>query len=251
MNYNHHHNVHDGSDVFPVPWSSRWSWSLHLFLGRPMFLRPFGLYCSACFGSLFVSILCTWCSHFFWYCFISFTMFCTPVFCLIHWFFSLSSFVIPSKCLPTNYITRNCRCITSTTWMMVSCGTLNLLCKYWHFVASLVELWQSMACIGLEDAVPERFGSVASTYTYSEKTLDYTSVFTLFILTVVCCSYFVVRRQFDTGRSTKSRFTQWRQHKHESGVPHLSWFQLNVADLCCVSVNVAALSVCYACFALC
>ena len=24
-----------------------------------MFLRPFGLYCSACFGSLFVSILCT------------------------------------------------------------------------------------------------------------------------------------------------------------------------------------------------
>ena len=35
----------------PVPWSSRWSWSHHLFLGRPMFLRPFGLYCSACFGS--------------------------------------------------------------------------------------------------------------------------------------------------------------------------------------------------------
>jgi len=24
-----------------------------------MFLRPFGLYCSACFGSLFVSIFCT------------------------------------------------------------------------------------------------------------------------------------------------------------------------------------------------
>ena len=64
-----------------------------------MFLRPFGLYYSACFGSLFVSILCTCCSHFFWYCFISFTMCCAPVFCLIHWFFSLSSFVIPSKCL--------------------------------------------------------------------------------------------------------------------------------------------------------
>ena len=62
-----------------------------------MFLRPLGLYCSACFGSLFVSILCTCCSHFFSYCFISFTMFCSPVFCLIHWFFSLSSFVIPSK----------------------------------------------------------------------------------------------------------------------------------------------------------
>ena len=50
-----------------------------------------GLYCSACFGSLFVSILCTCCSHFFWYCFISFTMFYAPVFCLIHLFFSLSS----------------------------------------------------------------------------------------------------------------------------------------------------------------
>jgi hypothetical protein len=63
-----------------------------------MSLLPFGLYCSACFGSLFVSILCTCCSHFSWYCFISFTMFSAPVFCLIHWFFSLSSFVIPSKC---------------------------------------------------------------------------------------------------------------------------------------------------------
>jgi hypothetical protein len=64
-----------------------------------MFLRPFGLYCSACFGNLFVSILCTCCSHFFWYCFISFTMLCAPVFSLIHGFFSLSNFVIPSKCL--------------------------------------------------------------------------------------------------------------------------------------------------------
>ena len=49
--------------MFPVPWSSSCSWSLHLFLGRPTFLRPFGLYCSACFGSLFVSILCMCCSH--------------------------------------------------------------------------------------------------------------------------------------------------------------------------------------------
>ena len=62
--HNHHHQVPEGLGVFPVPWSSRWSWSLHLFLGRPMFLRSFGLYCSACFGSLFVSILCTCCSHF-------------------------------------------------------------------------------------------------------------------------------------------------------------------------------------------
>jgi len=84
--------------VFPVPWSSKWSWFVHLFFGRPMFLRPFGLHRNACFGILFVSILCTCCSHFLWYCFISSTMFCVPVFPPIHWFFSLSSFVIPGKC---------------------------------------------------------------------------------------------------------------------------------------------------------
>ena len=78
--YYHHHHVHECLGVFPVPWSSRWSWSLHLFLGRTTFLRHFGLCGSACFGSLFVSILRTCCSHFFWYCFISFTMFCTPVY---------------------------------------------------------------------------------------------------------------------------------------------------------------------------
>jgi len=82
--HHHHHHVPEGLGVFPVPWTSRWSWSLHLFLGRPLFLRHFGLYCSACFGSLFVSILCTCFSYFFWYCFISFTMFCTPVFCLMY-----------------------------------------------------------------------------------------------------------------------------------------------------------------------
>ena len=89
LHHHHHHYVPEGLSVFPVPWSSRWGWSLHLLLGRPMFLRLFGLYCSACFGSLFVSILCTCCSHFFWYCFISCTVFCAPVFCLMHWFFSL------------------------------------------------------------------------------------------------------------------------------------------------------------------
>ena len=69
-----------------------------------MFLRPFGSYCSASFGSLSVSILCTCCSHFFWYCFISFTVLCAPVFCLTHWFFSLFSFVIPSKCLTSFFL---------------------------------------------------------------------------------------------------------------------------------------------------
>ena len=41
---------------------------------------PFGLYCSACFGILFVSILCTCFNHFSLYCFISFTMFFAPAF---------------------------------------------------------------------------------------------------------------------------------------------------------------------------
>jgi hypothetical protein len=97
--HHYHHHVQERLGVFPVRWSSKRSWSFHLFLGRPMFLRPFGLYCSACFGILFVSILCTCCNHFCWYCLISFTMFCTPSFSLIVWFFSLSNFVIPSKCL--------------------------------------------------------------------------------------------------------------------------------------------------------
>jgi hypothetical protein len=74
--HHYHHHVYEGLGVFPVPWSSKWNSSLHLFLGRPMFLRPFGLYCITCFGILFVSILCTCCSHFSWYCFISFTIFC-------------------------------------------------------------------------------------------------------------------------------------------------------------------------------
>jgi len=78
--HHHHHHVPEGLGVFPVLWSSRWSWSLPSLPRSSLFLRPFGLYCSACFGSLLVSILCTCCGHFFWYCFISFTMFCAPVF---------------------------------------------------------------------------------------------------------------------------------------------------------------------------
>jgi len=68
LHHHHHHHVQEGLGMFPVPWSSKWNWSLHLFLGRSMFLRPFGLYCKACFGILFVSILCTRCSHFSWCC---------------------------------------------------------------------------------------------------------------------------------------------------------------------------------------
>ena len=75
-----------------------------------MFRFPSGLYFSACLDSLFLSNLCTCCSHFFWYCFISFTVFCTPVFSLIHWFFSLSNFVIPSKCLKNFICAASKRC---------------------------------------------------------------------------------------------------------------------------------------------
>ena len=85
--YHHHHHQHrvrEGLGMLSCSLILKISWSLHLFLGRPTFLRPFGLYCSACFGSLFVSILCTCCSHFSWYPFISFTVFCAPVSSLIH-----------------------------------------------------------------------------------------------------------------------------------------------------------------------
>ena len=46
--HHHHHHIPEGLGSFPVPWSSRWSWPFHLFLVRPMFLRPFGLCCSDC-----------------------------------------------------------------------------------------------------------------------------------------------------------------------------------------------------------
>jgi hypothetical protein len=91
---------------------------------------------------------------------------------------------------------------------MVSCGTLTCCVNIDILSLVFVQLLQSMACIGLEGAVPERHGSVANTYTSSEKTRAYTPVFMLFILTLACCGYFVFRHRFDTGRSTKSRFTQ-------------------------------------------
>ena len=78
--HHHHHHVQEGLGLILFLVSSKWNWSLHLFLGRPMCLRPFGLYCSACLGILFVSILCMCCSLFSWYCFISFTIFSAPVF---------------------------------------------------------------------------------------------------------------------------------------------------------------------------
>jgi hypothetical protein len=75
-----------------------------------MCLRPFGLYCSASLGILFVSILCMCCSHFSWYCFISFTIFCALVSSLIHWFYSLSSSDIPSRCINNLICAASKRC---------------------------------------------------------------------------------------------------------------------------------------------
>ena len=82
--HHHHHHVPEGLGMLSC------SLILKMKLVPPSLPRSsyvpssFCLYCSACFGSLFVSILCTCCSHFSWYCFISFTMFCAPVLCLIH-----------------------------------------------------------------------------------------------------------------------------------------------------------------------
>ena len=80
--HHHHYHVQEGLGLIPVPCILKMKLvppSLPRF-GRPMCLRPFGLYCSACLGILFVSILCMCCSHFSWYCFISFTIFAAPVF---------------------------------------------------------------------------------------------------------------------------------------------------------------------------
>jgi len=137
----HHYHVPEGLGVFPVPWSSSWIWSLHLFLGRPMFFHPLGLYCSACFGSLFVSILCTCCSHFFWYFFISFTMICAPVFCLIHWFVSLSSFVIPSKCLKNFICAASKRCSSFFFSTQASLQNFNAALAVMLWVLNFVSLF--------------------------------------------------------------------------------------------------------------
>ena len=148
----YHHHIPEGLGMFPIPWSSRWSWSLHLFLGRPMFLRPFVWYRSACFGSLFVSIFCTCCSHFSWYCFISFTMYCAPVFPLIHWFFCLSSFVIPSRCLK-NFIcaaSKRCSSLFFSTQaslpnfnaaLAVILWILNVVYYYYYYFCCCIGYW--------------------------------------------------------------------------------------------------------------
>jgi len=85
--HHHHHHVPEGLGLIPVPCILKMK-LVPLSLPQSSYVSSsFGLYCSACFGILFVSILCMCCSHFSWYCFISFTIFSAPIFSLIHWFF--------------------------------------------------------------------------------------------------------------------------------------------------------------------
>jgi len=106
----HHHHVQEGLGLIPVPCI------LKIKLVPPSL--PQSSYVSSSFwfilqcllSILFVSILCVCCSHFSWYCFISFTIFSAPVFSLIHWFFSLSSFVIPRRCLKNFICAASKRC---------------------------------------------------------------------------------------------------------------------------------------------
>ena len=100
INYDlHHHHVQEGLGLIPVPCILKMKLVPPSLPQSSYVSSSFGLNCSACLGILFVSILCMCCSHFSWYCFISFTIFSAPVFFLIHWFFSLSSVVIPRRCL--------------------------------------------------------------------------------------------------------------------------------------------------------
>ena len=64
--HHHHHNVPEGLGMLSCSLILKMNF-VPPSLPRSMFLLPFGLYCSACFGSLFVSVLCTCCSHFSWY----------------------------------------------------------------------------------------------------------------------------------------------------------------------------------------
>ena len=73
--HHHHHHIQEGLGLIPVPCILKMKLVPPSLPRSSYVLRPFGLYCSACLGILFVSILCMCCSHFSWYCFISFTIF--------------------------------------------------------------------------------------------------------------------------------------------------------------------------------
>jgi len=102
--HHHHHHVQEGLGLIPVPFILKMKLVPPSLPPSSYVSSSFGFNCSACLGILFVSILCMCCSHFSWYCFISFTIFSAPVFSLIHRFFSLSNFFIPRKCLKNFYL---------------------------------------------------------------------------------------------------------------------------------------------------
>jgi len=97
--HHHRHHVHEGLGLFPVPWSSKWNW----------FPPPVSSPVVVCFFVLLVYILTL--VLVFRLCPSSVHVVATfpgtvlfpslysvlPFFSLIRWFFSLSSFVIPSK----------------------------------------------------------------------------------------------------------------------------------------------------------
>jgi hypothetical protein len=82
-------------------------WSLHLFLGRSVFLRPFGLYCSACFGILHVylclssvRVVATFPGTVLFTIFCAYSIYLITIFYIFHYcilyilFFPISSFVL-------------------------------------------------------------------------------------------------------------------------------------------------------------
>ena len=150
-----------------------------------MFRLPSGLYFSACLGSLFLSILCTCCSHFFWHCFISFTIlvFCAPVFSLMHWFFSLSNFVIPSKCLKNFICAASKRCSSFFFSTQASLPNFN--------AALTVMLW-ILHFVSLFICFPKCFRIAPFILLYvcnlSSKSLFYSDIrYSKYLKSVTCC----------------------------------------------------------------
>jgi len=156
-----------------VPPSLPWSFYVPL---------SFGLRCNACFGILFVFILCTCCSHFSWYCFMSFTMFCAPVFSLIHWFFSLSGFVIPSKCLKNFICAASKRCsslfFSSQTSLPNFSASLAVMLWILNFVSLFIVLKLSFQItLSLtRDLIPWRCHDEVSVYNFYFSMFKYLSL---------------------------------------------------------------------------
>ena len=90
-----------------------------------------------------MSILCTCCSHFSWYCFISFTILCA--FFLIHWFFSLSNFVIPSKCLKNFICAASKRC--SSLFSSTQCICIHLIVTFYPILHLIMSLRMDNCCV--------------------------------------------------------------------------------------------------------